>query len=272
MSIDFNAPVRVIKKDSVNWTEEICPVKSDFENEFVPLIPEDEFEDESDAGSQADIDAMMNAMSGGNANVEKEKEEEEKEKQIKLREQEYINSLRSEEYKRGLEEGKKTTLNQLEAEYNNKTEETMKNFSVILVDLKNEFAEYKNKIDEEVLKLSIAIAKKIVKREVILDNKILINQVKDSIRKVIGVDNIIIHINPNDEKIIKQYKPDLQNIFESLKEITIQSNERIEPGSCKIESSIGNVDARFATQMEIIENALMDELKGLRQAQGTFDP
>jgi len=85
-------------------------------------------------------------------------------------------------------------------------------------------------------------------------------QIKEAISKIIGVDSITIVINPNDEENLRKFKDEITNKFDNLKEINIQTNELIEQGSCKIESQLGNVDARFESQLKIIEEALLNNI------------
>jgi len=88
-------------------------------------------------------------------------------------------------------------------------------------------------------------------------------QVKEAIGKIIGVDSITIVINPKDEEILRKYKDEITNKFDSLKEINIQTNELIEQGSCKIESQLGNIDARFESQLKIIEETLLNNITSI---------
>jgi flagellar assembly protein FliH len=165
------------------------------------------------------------------------------------------------EYDKGIEAGKKSAVKFLENEFKKKLSVGIHEMSNLVDGIKNEFEEYKLQFDKYIISLSIAIAEKIVKREIIFENDIVIMQIKDAINKVLGVENITIHINPEDEELLKMYKNEIMNKFDSIKEIHIQSNDKIERGGCKIESHLGNVDARISTQLKIIEDALLENIK-----------
>jgi flagellar assembly protein FliH len=191
---------------------------------------------------------------------EPEIDPEEEERKREEEEQQRINGLLESEYSKGHEAGRKKAIQEMENDFKNKLTDTIKHLTNLTNNIKSEFEDLKYCTDQEVLKLSVTIAEKILKREVKLDDKTIISQVNDCIKKIIGVENIIIFVNPEDERILKSFKSDFYHNFESLKDITIQGHERIDRGSCRIESNMGNVDARFGTQMKIIEDTLLDKI------------
>lgn len=173
-------------------------------------------------------------------------------------------SILKQEYDKGFQDGKKSAVSLLESEYKKRISSTLSEFTNLIQSIKEEFEEYKKNIDKYIITLSIAIAEKIIKREVKIDNEIVIIQIKEAIAKILGVESITILINPKDEEIIRKFKDDILNKFDNLKEIVIQPNESIEEGSCKIESSLGNVDARFTSQLKIVEEALLENITTLK--------
>jgi Flagellar biosynthesis/type III secretory pathway protein len=48
---------------------------------------------------------------------------------------------------------------------------------------------------------------------------------------------------------------------DSVREIVIESDNKVERGGCIIESDLGNIDARLSTQFELIEEALLSIFK-----------
>jgi flagellar biosynthesis/type III secretory pathway protein FliH len=165
------------------------------------------------------------------------------------------------EYDKGVEAGKKSAVKFLENEFKKKLSVGTHEISNLMDGIKNEFEEYKHQFDKYIITLSIAIAEKIVKHEIILESDIIIMQIKDAINKVLGVENITIHINPEDEEMLRMHKNEIMNKFDSIKELHIHANDKIERGGCKIESQLGNVDARISTQLKIIEDALLENIK-----------
>jgi len=164
------------------------------------------------------------------------------------------------EYDKGFEAGKRSAIKILENEFKKKLSSGVREMSNLIEAIKNEFDEYKLQYDKYIISLSISIAEKIIKREVIIHEDTIIMQIKDAINKVLGVENITIHLNPKDEELLRAHKNEIMNKFDSIKEFHIHANDKIERGGCKIESHLGNVDARIMTQLKIIEEALLENI------------
>ncbi len=165
------------------------------------------------------------------------------------------------EYDKGFADGKKSAVKMLENEYKKKIIKSINDFENLMIALNNEFEEYKTQFDKHIITLSVAIAEKILKREVLLDDSRIVDIFKEAINKILGVESITVLVNPADEELIRNKKSEIVNKYDSIKEITIQSNDKIERGGCKIESRLGNVDARLSSQLKIIEDALLDNIK-----------
>lgn len=160
----------------------------------------------------------------------------------------------SEAYQRGFNDAEKILREKINAELN----EHILLFDQLVKNLYSEIEMLEKKIESIVLSLAIEIAKKIVKKEIDSNNDFVVNQVKEAIKRVVGIEKIKLRINPEDEKLIKELKPELLQIADSTREIIVEADPSIERGGCIIESELGNVDARISTQFSQIENSLIE--------------
>ena len=165
------------------------------------------------------------------------------------------------EYDKGFEAGKKSAMKMMENEFKKKLFSGVKGIFALTENIKKEFSDYKANLDNYVLTIALGIASKVIRHELSINNEIIISQVKEAISKVIGVDTLIVHINPKDAEILRAYKDDIMDKFDSIKDLSIQINDKIEEGGCKIESRLGNVDARIETQLAVIEEALKQTIQ-----------
>jgi flagellar assembly protein FliH len=94
------------------------------------------------------------------------------------------------------------------------------------------------------------------KREISLDGEAVVRQVREALRRIVGVETIKLRIHPDDEVLIRSHRTTLMASSDALREVVIEPDTAIERGGCIIESTSGNVDARIATQLRQIENAL----------------
>ncbi len=170
-------------------------------------------------------------------------------------------------YERGFEEGRQSAIEELEKEFEEKLHaeqrvtliKTIGQLETLIANIQKEFFQLQAKSEEVVLKFALAVAQQILKREVLCDNSIVLNQLRESLRRVLGVENIKVRVNPEDEAIVRENKPAILSASDSLREIVIESDDKVERGGCILESESGNVDARISTQMKKIEAALIDD-------------
>ncbi len=160
----------------------------------------------------------------------------------------------TEAYQHGFKEAEKV----LRAKINDELKEQISRLEQLFKNFSEEIENLGKTIESVVISLAIEIAKKIVKKEIEKDEDFVIGQVKDAIKRVIGVERIKLRINPEDEKLIKELKPELLQIADSTRDIIVEPDPSIERGGCIIESELGNVDARISTQFSLIENSLIE--------------
>lgn len=159
-----------------------------------------------------------------------------------------------EAYQQGFKEAEKV----LKARISDELKEQISRFEQLFKNFSDEVEDLGRTIESVVISLAVEIAKKIVKKEIEKDDDFIVNQVKDAIKRVIGVERIKLRINPEDEKLIKELKPELLQIADSTRDIIVEPDPSIEKGGCIIESELGNVDARISTQFSLIENSLLE--------------
>ena len=111
-------------------------------------------------------------------------------------------------------------------------------------------------LEHDAYAFSLAVAARIVKREISLDGEAVVRQVREALRRIVGVETIKLRIHPDDEVLIRSHRTTLMASSDALREVVIEPDAAIERGGCIIESTSGNVDARIATQLRQIENAL----------------
>ncbi len=163
----------------------------------------------------------------------------------------------SEAYEKGFEAGKQDASRALQSDYDRKVEEVTEKFPSVLREFAAEVARFNQDFDKAVVTLALAIARRIVAREIAEDESAVLARSREAIRKIIGVEKIKIHINPSDEEYMREHRNELSAYADSVKEIVIEADSKVERGGCIIESELGNIDARISTQFELIEEALL---------------
>jgi len=175
-------------------------------------------------------------------------------KRIKEMAQQEAEEIKNEAYQSGLQQGKaevmeqgwdeiKSLINRLE----NATDELE--------------AETKEKLDglsDEVLELTIAITKKVIKQELSLDQTIINNLVEEALSLLNGEKEVIVKVNLADLNVIKSYQERLLSLNSNLEEVRFVVDNEIEVGGCIVETDFGGLDATITSQLDKIANRLLE--------------
>ncbi len=150
-------------------------------------------------------------------------------------------------YEEGFSDGYENAKNEVEKIYKERFIKKVDEFNKILNTVDEKISGYDQEFENVVIRLSFEIAQKIARREIQKESTIQ-EVLKDSLRKILGANSVIIKIHPDDYKILNEDKN--KNIFfdESFSKIKFEQDDRIELGGCVVETEIGNVDGRVSSQ------------------------
>jgi len=110
--------------------------------------------------------------------------------------------------------------------------------------------------ESEILRLSLKIAEQIIRSEVSLHRDVSLNIVSEAIGRVSDREQIIVRVNREDAEYLKRYKDRLAGMLDGVKSFSIIEDANIEAGGCVIETNLGFIDARIATKLKAIDEAL----------------
>ena len=112
--------------------------------------------------------------------------------------------------------------------------------------------------EREVIRLALEIARKIVKREVAIDEELILALVKVALDRVADQALITVRVNPKDHAVIERHHaalPDANSLSESVK---LVEDPLIGRGGCIIETESGTIDARIEEQLREIERGFFE--------------
>jgi len=105
--------------------------------------------------------------------------------------------------------------------------------------------------------LAVKVAEKIIKKQLEIDDNIVLSIVSEVIKSFgKGETNIIIKTNPADTQLVEDNIQNLYPYGDSNTKISVIKDENVDWGSCIVETKSGVVDARFSTQLKILQKAL----------------
>jgi len=163
-----------------------------------------------------------------------------------------VSEIEHEAYKKGYDAGREEGYKEGQAEVMRLIDRLGTVVSTA-VDIRDEIIRSSEKLMTEMI---LMIARKIIKDEIVERREVVINNIKEAIKRVKDRDRIDIRVNFADLDMTTAHKDELIKMMESLKKVNIYEDSRVERGGCIIETDVGAIDARISTQLDAIEEAI----------------
>jgi type III secretion protein L len=131
-----------------------------------------------------------------------------------------------------------------------------------LADAWKQREEFLSRHEAELVKLAVAVAKKIIGQSVEMNPDIVLQTAREALRSVRSERRVIIKVNPQDEAALREQAASLKMLGAEVGELVIIANPEIEAGGCIVESDLGMIDAQIGTQLAALETALLRRFDG----------
>jgi flagellar assembly protein FliH len=115
-------------------------------------------------------------------------------------------------------------------------------------------------MEVEIIELTLALAEKIVSREINRDDKAVLNTIQRAMKVAATTGEITLKVNPADRDVLFENKEDLTRYGVGDDGVRIKVDESVARGGCLIETNYGVVDATVAGIIDELREKLDDEL------------
>lgn len=179
-----------------------------------------------------------------------------REEQAKLGFQEGFKKGEEQGYQKGLIEGKREAEEAVRQEWTSLLQRLTDTVSaaVTVRDLALERSE------EDILKLSLAVAEKIIKRSISYDMSCTVGVVKAALERVSGGTGVRVRVNPDLVMAMEENREWLSSV-KGIEKLEFVEDPNVEPGGCVVETDFGRIDGRLDTRISEIASALMEVLE-----------
>ncbi|MDY6791177.1 MAG: FliH/SctL family protein [Thermodesulfobacteriota bacterium] len=109
--------------------------------------------------------------------------------------------------------------------------------------------------EQEIVKLTMAIARKIVCHEIRVNKATVANVVKEAMNKVEGNETVKVKLSIKDFQFITNKKPVILDKITNIENVVFEMDESISDGGCLIETESGDIDSRVEKQFQAVEEA-----------------
>jgi type III secretion protein L len=114
------------------------------------------------------------------------------------------------------------------------------------------------KTEQELLRLAVKLAERIIGNEVKSDKAVIVDIVSTALRNTKRQEKVTIRVSQSDYATVQERFIELSQSSRSTY-VDIVPDPRVTIGGCIIESEVGTVDARLETQLRVLERALIGQ-------------
>jgi flagellar assembly protein FliH len=157
-------------------------------------------------------------------------------------------------YKKGYQEGYDHGVR----EANSNAMEIIKDADEYLKACQAAATRYIKETQEDIVTLSVEIAKKILNTELTVNTEAIFKMAQGILSKAVDRRQIILKVNPQDFNLIKNRRDELSIYVEDPNNLMIVADSSIGQGSLKAETSSGFIDGSIDNQLDIILNSLLE--------------
>ena len=161
-------------------------------------------------------------------------------------------------HRQGMEQGRSAA----QAEHRESLEKLTKGWTTALAAFEQSRERMLEEARRDVLRLAVAVATKVTKRAVTLDDRVATEQLAAVLRLVLRPTRLIVSINPADRAVLEAAAPALAKTFPAATHIELVDEPSLGRGSCVARladqgQAAGEIDASIDTQLDRIVEALL---------------
>ncbi len=163
----------------------------------------------------------------------------------------YGETAKEEARKEGLIQGKEDGYREGLAQFTAMMDEAKRLFAQMV----NERRKMFEKIEPELARLSLEIAKKVIGQEIRTNHDAVISVVRQALSRMKSREQVVIKVNPKDLEHVENNRQVFAAMVEGIKDLEITADPRVGEGGCLIQTNLGSTDARLETQLEVVRLA-----------------
>ena len=115
----------------------------------------------------------------------------------------------------------------------------------------------RQKHEEEMVKLALSCARRLINREISLDERVILDCVREVFNESSVQESVTLLLNRDDFQLITEQRSQLLSDFPQIHNLKIEVGEGIERGGCILESTMGRIDASLRSKFEELNRLLV---------------
>ena len=166
------------------------------------------------------------------------------------KETEILNKANEDGFKKGQEDGFK--------EGKEEADRLIERLHKMITSVQEKRQEILDGTEQEIVNLVLLISRKVVK--ILSENQksVIMANVIQALKKVKGRGEVTLRVNTEDLNLTTEHVGDFVKQVENIKDINIVEDSSVEKGGCIVETDFGAIDARISSQLNELENQILN--------------
>jgi flagellar assembly protein FliH len=110
--------------------------------------------------------------------------------------------------------------------------------------------------EQSAVKVATRIAERIIRREVVSNPQITLDNIAEALRLATGTAEVTVHIHPMDHENLGSQVTRLAETLCQLAPSSVVADADVSPGGCRVVTRFGEIDQRIESQLRRIEEEL----------------
>jgi flagellar assembly protein FliH len=112
--------------------------------------------------------------------------------------------------------------------------------------------------EPEIVRLSVAIAERILNQHVAIDSDAVLEMTRAAITRLVNRETVTVRVNPGDIATMRQHRDKLM-AMNDIDNLRIIEDQRVDRGGVLIETDAGTIDSKISTQLREVRRLLAVE-------------
>jgi flagellar assembly protein FliH len=112
-----------------------------------------------------------------------------------------------------------------------------------------------------VVDLALALARRVTRAQAEADPKVVARTIRAALENLSERSNAIIKVNADDLKIASRFASAWVERVDADAVLKVRVSDHVERGGCMVEGGVENVDARFESQLDVLQQALRSQME-----------
>jgi flagellar assembly protein FliH len=158
--------------------------------------------------------------------------------------------------KNAVDSAEKTVQTRIENQVKAQMQTALPALEQMMQQLSAERLQWQEKWEQNAVRLSVAIAQKIIRRELKQQPNITLDLVREALALAAGSQMVKVYLNPQDHAALGQQTQQIANHLSTTTPAQIAAHPDVSPGGCLVQTEFGAIDQRIESQLARIAEEL----------------